>query len=69
MWNEVFTNYPSQGHLCANDLYEDRHAIVEITLADHTRATLTLRVSGTVNSAAADESFAIDDVRILPLDA
>lgn len=64
----MFSKYPSQGHLCGNSKYEDSHAIVEVTLADHTQATLTLRVSSTLNQDPEDESFAFDDIRILPLD-
>jgi hypothetical protein len=53
--------------VCQNDIYEDRHAVVEIVLDMHTSASLTLRARSSLNSTAADKSFAIDDVRILAL--
>jgi hypothetical protein len=68
-WEKPYTDFKISGHVCQNNNYEDRHAVVEIVLEAHTSASLTLRATSTVNSDATDESFAIDDVRILPLDA
>lgn len=65
-WAETFTSTQSPTPMCGQQGVNDAYADVLFSVSHYSNFA-TLRISTTLDSPAADESFGIDDVRLIPM--